>query len=81
MFTTNPIELPFAAVRDRTTRTRDCVSRPTFLGLVFKLIEEEETSWYRIRLADKVGVLLSSVTFKDAIEAQDNPPEQQKLTA
>lgn len=80
MFRTNPIESPFAAVRDRTTRTRDCVSRPTFLGLVFKLIEEE-TSWYRIRLADKVGVVLSSVTFKDAIEAQDNPPEQQKLTA
>jgi putative transposase len=31
--TTNPIESTFATVRHRTTRTRNCVSRPTFLGL------------------------------------------------
>jgi putative transposase len=38
--TTNAIESTFATVRHRTTRTRNCVSRPTFLGLAFKLIEE-----------------------------------------
>ncbi|NKB84786.1 IS256 family transposase, partial [Ochrobactrum grignonense] len=31
--TTNPIESTFATVRHRTTRTRNCVSRATFLGL------------------------------------------------
>ena len=35
--TTNPIESTFATVRHRTTRTKNCVSRPTFLGLAFKL--------------------------------------------
>jgi len=35
--TTNPIESTFATVRHRTTRTRNCVSRTTFLGLAFKL--------------------------------------------
>jgi hypothetical protein len=46
--TTNAIESTFATVRHRTTRTRNCVSRPTFLGLAFKLIEEAEKTWRRI---------------------------------
>ncbi|RDJ97161.1 IS256 family transposase, partial [Cupriavidus lacunae] len=33
--TTNAIESTFATVRHRTTRTRNCVSRATFLGLAF----------------------------------------------
>jgi transposase-like protein len=46
--TTNAIESTFATVRHRTKRTRNCVSRPTFLGLAFKLIEEAEKTWRRI---------------------------------
>ncbi len=38
--TTNPIESTFATVRHRTTRARNCLSRSTFLGLAFKLMEE-----------------------------------------
>jgi transposase-like protein len=79
--TTNPIESTFATVRHRTTRTRNCVSRATFLGLAFKLIEEAEKSWQRIRGSDKIAVLLSGVPFKDGLPVQDNPPEQQKLAA
>ena len=79
--TTNPIESTFATVRHRTTRTRNCVSRATFLGLAFKLIEEAEKNWQRIRGADKIPVLLSGVPFKDGLPVQDNPPEQQKLAA
>ena len=79
--TTNPIESTFATVRHRTTRTRNCVSRPTFLGLAFKLIEEAEKAWRRIRGADKIEALLTGVPFKDGIQAKDNPPEQQKFAA
>ena len=56
--TTNPIESTFATVRHRTTRTRNCVSRATFLGLAFKLIEEAEKSWRRIRGAHQIELLL-----------------------
>ena len=31
--TTNPIESTFATVRHRTSRTRNCLSRATFLGM------------------------------------------------
>jgi len=79
--TTNPIESTFATVRHRTTRTRNCVSRPTFLGLAFKLIEEAEKAWRRIRGADKIEALLTGVPFKDGMQAKDNPPEQQKFAA
>ena len=40
--TTNPIESTFATVRQRTTRPKNCVSRATFLGLAFKLVQEAE---------------------------------------
>jgi putative transposase len=79
--TTNPIESTFATVRHRTTRARNCLSRATFLGLAFKLMEEAEKSWRRIRGADRLQPLLDGVLFKDGIPVPDNPPEQQKLAA
>lgn len=79
--TTNPIESTFATVRHRTSRTRNCVSRPTFLGLAFKLIEEAEKSWQKIRGSEKIELLLKGIPFKDGEPVQDNPPVQQKLAA
>jgi transposase-like protein len=79
--TTNPIESTFATVRHRTTRARNCLSRSTFLGLAFKLMEEAETSWRKIRGADRIKPLLDGVPFKDGLLAPDSPPEQQKLAA
>lgn len=79
--TTNPIESTFATVRHRTSRTRNCVSRATFLGLAFKLIEEAEKSWRKIRGADKIELLLKGVPFKDGEPVQDDLPAQQKLAA
>ena len=79
--TTNPIESTFATVRHRTSRTRNCVSRATFLGLAFKLIEEAEKTWRRIRGADKIELLLKGTPFKDGEPALDDQPVQQKLAA
>lgn len=79
--TTNPIESTFATVRHRTSRTRNCVSRATFLGLAFKLVEEAEKSWRRIRGAERIELLLKGVPFKDGIAVPDNPPHQQNLAA
>jgi transposase-like protein len=79
--TTNAIESTFATVRHRTTRTRNCVSRATFLGLAFKLIEDAEKTWRRINGAEHIELLLKGVAFKDGTPAHDNPPDQQKLAA
>lgn len=79
--TTNPIESTFATVRHRTTRTRNCVTRATFLGLAFKLMEEAEKSWRRIKGAERIELLLKGIPFKDGEAVLDNPPLQQELAA
>ena len=79
--TTNPIESTFATVRHRTTRTKNCVSRATFLGLAFKLVHEAQKSWRRIRGAERTAELLGGVVFKDGVPAPDNPSERQRIAA
>lgn len=79
--TTNPIESTFATVRHRTTRTKNCVSRSTFLGLGFKLVQEAEKNWRRIRGIERIADLVKGIVFKDGIPAPDDPPEQQRMAA
>lgn len=79
--TTNPIESTFATVRHRTTRTKNCVSRATFLGLAFKLVKEAEKGWRRIRSPERLTELIKGTLFKDGIPIPDTPPEQQQIAA
>lgn len=79
--TTNPIESTFATVRHRTARTKNCVSRSTFLGLAFKLAQEAEKSWRRIRCVERIVELMRGVVFKDGVPAPTDELEQQKLAA
>jgi len=79
--TTNPIESTFATVRHRTTRTKNCVSRSTFLGLAFKLAEEAAKSWRRIRAPEKVAALLAGTRYADGLPVPDDPPEEQRVAA
>lgn len=79
--TTNPIESTFATVRHRTTRTKNCVSRSTFLGLAFKLVQEAEKSWRRIRGYERIAELMGGVLFKDGEPVRKEEREQQQLAA
>ncbi|VVE86032.1 transposase [Pandoraea sputorum] len=64
-------------MRHRTTRARNCLSRKTFLGMAFKLIEAAEQTWRRIRGADKIEQLLNGIPFKDGTPATDSTPVQE----
>ena len=79
--TTNPIESTFATVRHRTGRTRNCLSRATFLGMAFKLIEAAQQSWKKTRGADKIGPLLEGILFKDGTPVIESTPTPQALAA
>jgi transposase-like protein len=79
--TTNPIESTFATVRHRTTRTKNCVSRSTFLGLAFKLIQEAEKTWRRIRGAERIEELLAGTLFRDGLPVTSDETKQQRLAA
>lgn len=65
--TTNPIESTFATVRHRTTRTKNCVSRNTLMGLVFQLLLTAEQSWRRIRGCRLVPAVIQGMPFKDGL--------------
>jgi len=79
--TTNPIESTFASVRHRTTRSRNCLSRETFLGLAFKLIEEAEKSWRRLNGPNRLTELLQGKVFKDGMPASNEASEEQRVAA
>src|ERR1700744_2668600 len=79
--TTNPIESTFATVRHRTSRTRNCLSRATFLGMAFKLIEAAEKSGRRIRGVDRIDALLKGIPFEDGTPVIESTPVAQALAA
>lgn len=65
--TTNPIESSFATIRHRTTRTKNCVSRNTLLGLVFQLALTAEKGWRRIRGFKQLPDVANGIPFQDGI--------------
>ncbi len=79
--TTNPIASTFATVRHRTTRTKNCVRRSAFLGLAFKLVQEAEKSWRRIRGVERIAELLSGTVFKDGVPVTPDDMQQQQVAA
>lgn len=83
--TTNPIESTFATIRHRTTRTKNCVSRTTLLGLVFQLALTAEKSWRKLRGFKLLPDVVKGVRFQDGIAVVDTPEEtedeQQKIAA
>lgn len=79
--TSNPVESTFATVRQRSTQTKNCLSRATFLGLAFKLVQEAQKSWRRIQGADRIAELLKGTVFKDGVPLPDDASQQQKIAA
>jgi transposase-like protein len=83
--TTNPIESSFATIRHRTTRTKNCVSRNTLLGLVFQLALTAEKSWRKLRGFNRLPDVVQGLRFRDGIAVDDQPDDteeqQQKVAA
>lgn len=63
--TTNPIESTFATVRLRTKRTKNCGFRQATLSMVFKLAQEAEKNWLRLRGYQVIPLVLEGRKFRD----------------
>ncbi len=61
--TTNPIESMFSTVRHRTKRSKGAFSRTTILTMVFKLCENAQSSWLRIRGFERLAEVINGVKF------------------
>jgi hypothetical protein len=62
----------FATVRHCTTRTRNRVSRLTFLVLAFKVIEEAGKTCRGITSLEQINLLFEGVAFKDGEPVQSD---------
>jgi transposase-like protein len=78
---TNVIESAFATIRHRSDRTKGCVSRDTMLAMIFKLGQEAEKSWRRIRGFDHLAKVITGVRFKDGIEVNETFQEISRAAA
>jgi putative transposase len=76
--TTNPIESSFATIRHRTTRTKNCVSRNTLLGLVFQLALTAEKSWRKIRGFKRLPEVIEGIRFQDGIAVIMEPEKTEE---
>jgi putative transposase len=75
--TTHPIESSFATIRHRTTRTKNCVSRNTLLGLVFQLALTAEKSWRKLGGFKLLPEVVAGIRFEDGLRV-DPPPDESK---
>ena len=66
--TTNPIESTFATVRQRTVKTKNCLSRKTALAMVFKLILSAKAKWRKLDGSSRLAEVIKGVPFKDGIK-------------
>jgi hypothetical protein len=62
-----PITITFATVCHRTSRTKNCVSRNSFIGLGFKMLQQAEKRWIGIYAAEKVQDLFAGMKFIDGL--------------
>ena len=68
--TTNPIESTFATVRNRTRKTKGCLSRKTALAMVYKMAMAAQKRWKKLHGANRLPEIITGVVFKDGISQQ-----------
>jgi len=65
--TTNPIESTFLTIRLRTKKTRGCGSRTATLTMVFKLAEEAQKGWRKLRGYKMILHVINGEKFIDGV--------------
>ncbi len=65
--TTNPIESSFASVKLRTKVTKGAGSKQTAIVMAFKLLEECQKKWRKLRGYEEIKNLLNGLEYKDGI--------------
>ena len=66
--TTNPIESVFSTVRNRTRKTKGCLSRRTALVMVHRLMMSAKRKWRRLSGPNRLPEVIEGVEFRDGIK-------------
>jgi putative transposase len=78
--TTNAIESTFATIRLRTQITKGAGSPVAAETMTFKLLEDAQRNWRRIRGHEEIKNLLNGIEYKDGIMVS-HPPIQEAIVA
>lgn len=65
--TTNPVESPFAAVKSRVRRAKRIMQHWAALGLVFQLLKDQQTRWYRLTAPHLAAAVIAGAKYRDGI--------------
>lgn len=68
--TTNPVESTFATVRQRTYKTKNCLSRETVLTMVFRLCQSAEKRWQRLNGYWRLAEVIEGVRFVNGVREE-----------
>ena len=79
--TTNAIESTFATVRLRTNVTRGAGSPLAASTMAFKLLQDAEKTWNRIRGYDEIGNVLNGVAYVNGVMVAAAPSTCQEADA
>ena len=63
--TTNPVESPFATIKQRMKQTRGAGSREAGLAMAFKLLLQAEDKWRRLNASHLLPLVQTGVRFPD----------------
>jgi len=68
--TTNPIESPFGPVKSRVNRAKRMMQHWSALGLVFKLLEDQQTRWHRLNAPELVAAVVAGAKYRNGLQVK-----------
>jgi putative transposase len=68
--TTNPIESPFGPVKSRVNRAKRMMQHWAALGLVFKLLEDQQTRWHRLDAPELVAAVIAGAQYRNGAQVK-----------
>ena len=68
--TTNPIESPFSAVKSRVRRAKRMMQHWSALGLVFKLMQDQQTRWHRLDAPELVAAVIAGARYRNGVQVK-----------
>jgi transposase-like protein len=68
--TTNPIESPFSAVKSRVRRAKRMMQHWSALGLVFKLMQDQQTRWHRLDAPELVAAVVAGAKYRNGLQVK-----------
>jgi putative transposase len=66
--TTNPIESPFGPVKSRVNRAKRIMQHWSAMGLVFKLLEDQQTRWHRLDAPELVAAVIAGAKYRNGVQ-------------